>query len=52
MAIQDFIERRKTRELLAQINEVYGKSLDDEEIEMLRRASLNLRKVNCWHTPA
>ena len=46
MAIQDFIERRKNRELLAQINEVYGRSLDDEESEMLRRASLNLRKVD------
>ena len=46
MAIQDFIERRKNRALLAQINEVYGRSLDDEESEMLRRASLNLRKVD------
>jgi metal-responsive CopG/Arc/MetJ family transcriptional regulator len=46
MAIQDFIERRKNRELLAQINEVYGRSLDNEESEMLRRASLNLRKVD------
>lgn len=46
LAVQEFIERRKNRELLGQINAVYGEGLDDEDREALRRASQNLGKVD------
>lgn len=46
LAVQEFIERRKNRELLGQINAVYGEGLDDEDRQALRQASQNLGKVD------
>ena len=46
IALQDFFERRKNKELLAQINEIYDEELDDEERKIIRRAANNLRKVD------
>lgn len=38
MALAEFIERRESRALRRQLDEVYAHGLDEEEQELLRRA--------------
>lgn len=39
MALEDYLQRQRDRELLAQINEVYADGLDEEERTLLHLAS-------------
>ena len=37
IAVQEFIERRETRRMMAALNEVYGDPPDEEELAILRQ---------------
>jgi metal-responsive CopG/Arc/MetJ family transcriptional regulator len=45
VAVEEFIERRSTREMMDQLNKAYADDLDDEERAFLRFARRQQRRI-------
>ncbi|MCZ0937903.1 MAG: ribbon-helix-helix protein, CopG family [Caldilineaceae bacterium] len=51
IAVQEFIERRETRHMMAALNEVHGEPPDEEELAVLRQMRehhRNLMRDDPW----
>ena len=45
LALEDYVQRQRDRQLLAELNEAYADGLDEEERTLLRHASHAHRQV-------
>lgn len=45
LALEDYVQRQRDRQLLAELNEAYADGLDEEERTLLQQASYSFQQI-------